>query len=43
MHPDETPTSVRLVRWLPKLASLLPVSLPVPLVKGLPAAGYRGD
>jgi aminoglycoside phosphotransferase (APT) family kinase protein len=27
-------------RWLPKLAPLLPVSIPVPRAKGKPAAGY---
>jgi aminoglycoside phosphotransferase (APT) family kinase protein len=28
------------LRWLPKLAPLLPVSIPVPLAKGEPAEGY---
>jgi aminoglycoside phosphotransferase (APT) family kinase protein len=27
-------------RWLPKLAPLLPLPIPVPLAKGAPAAGY---
>ncbi|MEV6166493.1 aminoglycoside phosphotransferase family protein [Streptomyces sp. NPDC052052] len=27
-------------RWLPRLAPLLPVAVPVPLGKGVPAAGY---
>ena len=27
-------------RWLPKLAPLLPLAVPVPLAKGRPAAGY---
>ena len=49
MHPDEVHTDVRLVRrlladrelrWLPKLAPLLPVAIPVPVAKGLPADGY---
>src|SRR5262245_4582623 len=26
--------------WLPRLAPLLPVAIPVPLAKGMPAAGY---
>jgi aminoglycoside phosphotransferase (APT) family kinase protein len=26
--------------WLPKLAPLLPLSIPVPLAKGIPAEGY---
>jgi aminoglycoside phosphotransferase (APT) family kinase protein len=28
------------LRWMPKLAPLLPVSIPVPLAKGAPAEGY---
>jgi len=28
--------------WLPKFAALLPLSIPVPLAKGEPAAGYPG-
>lgn len=28
------------LRWLPKLAPFLPVSIPVPLAKGTPAEGY---
>jgi aminoglycoside phosphotransferase (APT) family kinase protein len=27
-------------RWLPKLAPLLPLAVPIPLAKGLPAGGY---
>jgi aminoglycoside phosphotransferase (APT) family kinase protein len=27
-------------RWLPKLAPLLPLPIPVPLAKGVPAEGY---
>jgi len=27
-------------RWLPRLAPLLPVAIPIPLVKGAPAEGY---
>jgi aminoglycoside phosphotransferase (APT) family kinase protein len=30
----------RELRWLPRLAPLLPVEIPVPLAKGAPAAGY---
>ena len=30
----------RELRWLPRLASLLPVEIPVPLAKGAPAEGY---
>jgi aminoglycoside phosphotransferase (APT) family kinase protein len=30
----------RELRWLPKLAPLLPVDVPVPLAKGAPADGY---
>ena len=29
-------------RWLPRLAPLLPVVVPVPLAKGEPAEGIRG-
>lgn len=30
----------RALEWLPRLAPLLPVAIPVPLAKGSPAAGY---
>jgi aminoglycoside phosphotransferase (APT) family kinase protein len=30
-------------RWLPRLAPLLPVAIPVPLAKGTPAEGYPWD
>jgi aminoglycoside phosphotransferase (APT) family kinase protein len=30
-------------RWLPKLAPLLPVAIPVPLAKGAPAEGYPSE
>src|SRR5438105_4174329 len=30
-------------RWLPSLAPLLPVAVPVPLAKGTPAEGYPWD
>ena len=30
-------------RWLPKLAPLLPLPVPVPLARGMPAAGYPWD
>jgi aminoglycoside phosphotransferase (APT) family kinase protein len=30
----------RELRWLPKLAPLLPVAIPVPLAKGMPADGF---
>ena len=31
------------LRWLPSLAPLLPVAVPVPLAKGTPAEGYAWD
>jgi aminoglycoside phosphotransferase (APT) family kinase protein len=31
------------VRWLPRLAPLLPVAIPLPLAKGAPGAGYPWD
>jgi len=31
------------IRWLPSLAPLLPVAVPVPLAKGAPAEGYPWD
>ena len=31
------------LRWLPKIAPLLPVEIPVPLAKGAPAEGYPSE
>ena len=42
-HERTTGTLEQEHRWLPKLAPLLPLPVPVPLARGLPGEGYPWD